>query len=249
MSADARAGAMRRNSRKRRTGMVRQALRLYHGGDPEERDVRHHEAALAAAARLGPWKEGAAVLGEVERAAADGRAEAARKEKKERGEHRVEMTEGMILSFVRACIRGGEGDPLARREPLDVAAEVIANLETLYGLSLNAAMVNPLAAAYQKLGLYSEAASLLSLLSDRTGPRLDEAGIKDGASYALVVGGHVAQRDWIAALERLREMREAGACVRRRDLDRWGVMIESQGRSKRIQNLLVIEEKEGVEAI
>jgi len=112
------------------------------------------------------------------------------------------VSDGMIMALVRACVRGskaktttttmtatttegktGESSESSRnelahkrgREPLDAARDVLLSLEEEHGLHPEPQTVNPLAAAYQSLGLRSEAAELLRMaLPDR--PKIVQTG-------------------------------------------------------------------------
>ncbi len=60
-----------------------------------------------------------------------------------------------------------------RRKPLDVARDILLSLEVKHGIPLVARHINPLASAYNRLGLCSEASALINEhLKDRTPPPL-----------------------------------------------------------------------------
>lgn len=103
--------------------------------------------------------------------------------------------------------------------------------------------MNPLAAAYQSLGLYDESAWLIQgMLSERTiGPEADvgeddtfnvfDVDSKDKGSYSLLVQGAVAQQDWANAVNALRNMTDAGLYPNMRHVHRWSEA--SQPRTKK----------------
>jgi len=231
MSPDVAASLIRRNGRKRQPGMVRHAVRLYERSNPADRDVRHHEAALAAMGKLGMWKEAVATYNEIWMGAGDGAGGGPRGD---RGPGTV--TDNMILSVIRACVRGsGGGAPVERREPLDVARDVVLNVESDHGIPMASPMVNPLAAGYQKIGLLDESRALLDLLTDRecmTSFHVDDVSAKDHASYALAVRSHVAEGDWVHAARSLREMGDAGAHATRGQWKDWSELGTSVSRKR-----------------
>jgi hypothetical protein len=100
----------------------------------------------------------------------------------------VHVTDNMISSLVRACVRASyqrsrfkgqqhlsqeleEQEAALRRIPLDTALEVLTTLQDNHGdnIPVVAHHVNPLAAAYQSLGYIPRATEMLqTLLSNRT---------------------------------------------------------------------------------
>ena len=120
--------------------------------------------------------------------------------------------------------------------------------------------VNPLAAAYQSLGLRSDAEALLcETLEDafvqkkreldiiekavgKEGTALyfdesEDTGIMDRGSYSLMVRGAVAEEDWAGAVSALTNMTEAGLYPEGRELNSWTEASkgrgERRGRNKR----------------
>ena len=89
----------------------------------------------------------------------------------------IQVTDGMILSIIKSCIRGckkmSSSSPLTvRRIPLDECRTMLLDIETNHGLPLTPSYVNPLAAAYQSIGLIKESNDLLNgCLSDRASTR------------------------------------------------------------------------------
>jgi hypothetical protein len=114
---------------------------------------------------------------------------------------------------------------------LDAARTILQELEEKHGIPLDARHVNPLAAAYQAVGLRPESAALLQLLGDRViGPEpetgsqrlnINDFGAKDKASYALLIEGAVLDADWGAAVENLTTMTDAGLFPLDRHLHTW----------------------------
>merc|ERR1712232_1234996 len=144
----------------------------------------HYEGALLACAKLGLWQralqmftnvmEGQALSSSSSRG---GGRKSHKKKHNSQNKVNVYVTDDMILSLIRACVRGSKGTDFdsihdtseARKVPLDSARDVVLNIEDTHGLPLVARYLNPLASAYQSLGFTEEAASLLEEnLSDRT---------------------------------------------------------------------------------
>jgi pentatricopeptide repeat protein len=170
----------------------------------------------------------------------------------------------MLLSLIRACVRAArqmrkqqpgagaaEGSSssdapddaiaLRRRAPLDAAVEVLRGLTSASPSPVDfpvvARHVNPIAAAYQSLGLNAEATLVLkSLLTDRTiGPEAEDGNnpfnvndvqARDKASYSLVVQGAVNEGDYVTAVDALRVMTEAGLYPNQRHLNAWTEVSE-----------------------
>jgi hypothetical protein len=180
---------------------------------------------------------------------------------------RVFVTEAMLLSLIRACVRatrqmrkqrqppGGsagvvEGSSSAaapdaslkrRRAPLDAAVEVLTGLVSSSPSPVDfpvvARHVNPIAAAYQSIGLNAEANFVLkALLTERTiGPEAEDGNdpfnvndvqARDKGSYSLVVQGAVSEGDYVAAVEALSVMTEAGLYPNQRHLNAWTEISE-----------------------
>lgn len=204
-----------RNVRKRhKPSLWRNALRTYDRmaileGDPInyvkiQRSNIHHEGAMLACAKLGLWQraleiyhyvyqqeqEGQALFSQQEqeiRPATSDRSKSASNKRK-----RVYVTDSMVLSLVRACVRASrlrsrrrgspdddcapalsqeqeEREAALRRIPLDTALEVMSTLQEEHNIPLVAYFVNPLASAYQSLGYVHEGRDILqTMLSNRT---------------------------------------------------------------------------------
>ena len=169
----------------------------------------------------------------------------------------VSVTENMLLSVVRACVRassrreagGGSGSPESaesqqqqRRAPLDAASELLRRAHDHpddHTFPLVARHVNPVAAAYLNLGLSNEATTLLTdLLRERTrGPEGEDGAdpfnvhdlqARDKASYALLVRERVSRQDWPGAIDALKTMTESGLYPATRHLNAWTEIAERQ---------------------
>uniref|UniRef100_A0A7S0FSL4 Pentacotripeptide-repeat region of PRORP domain-containing protein n=1 Tax=Minutocellus polymorphus TaxID=265543 RepID=A0A7S0FSL4_9STRA len=157
----------------------------------------------------------------------------------------------MILAVVRAAIRGSKSaemrqmDVESRRVPLDRVRDVILDMEDRYGIPVDSSHVNPLAAAYVKLKLTSEATSLLACLPDRKIRcetdddivlNINDVQSKSRESYALLVSGGVAKGDWKSAVTALSRMTDAGLYPTDRQVSVWNESAakrERRGRHKR----------------
>ncbi len=140
-------------------------------------------------------------------------------------------------------MRGDTYSVAQRRAPLDAALRVLPNLEAKLQTPLVARHVNPLAAAYQSIGLMSEAADVLhNHLLDRTGGpeaedgrdpfNVNDVSAKDKASYSLLVTGAVWDGDWGRAVDALRNMTEAGLYPTSRHLNAWTEVSERKTRQR-----------------
>ena len=173
----------------------------------------------------------------------------------------VQVTDDMILSLIRACVRASrerardkgeklspeleEQEVVLRRIPLDTALEVLTTMQKDHSIPVAARHVNPLAAAYQKLGYISQARDMLqTLLSNRTAGEEPEDGVdilnvhdlcaKDKGSYSLLVQGSVVTGDWGAAVEALTEMTNAGLYPNKRHCNVWSEISERQTRPRAV---------------
>mmetsp|Transcript_15521 Transcript_15521/g.17223 ORF Transcript_15521/g.17223 Transcript_15521/m.17223 type:complete len:452 (+) Transcript_15521:212-1567(+) len=220
-----------RNVRKRnKPSLWRHALRTYdrmgdaeQDGYPVQRATIHHEGALLACAKLGLWQKAIDIF----------------RNNVEDDKYNTVVTDNMIFSVVKACVRGckklkGEKSILEeRRAPLNAGAEMIGSIQNSnYEFLLVARHLNPLSAAYQSLGLLNEANELIQKhLMDRSrGPEpvggeetfnVHDVCAKDKASYALLVKGAVASGNWADAVEALEDMTEAGLYPNSRNLNSW----------------------------
>lgn len=251
------AGIIWRNVRKRdKASLWRYALRTYNRmkaleQDPQssplkiERTNVHHEGALLACDKLGLWQEALEIYHHVEETATTNQTVAATTRRRKA----VCVTDNMILSLISACVRGSkqmnkqETTLEERRAPLDAAVEVLLEIETKHGLPLVARHLNPLAAAFQSLGLHENATNLLQMnLHDRTSGPEEENGddpfnvhdmhAKDKASYALLVNGAVSKGDWGDAVDALKDMTEAGLYPNARHVNRWAEISESKTKQR-----------------
>lgn len=251
------AGIIWRNVRKRnKPSLWRYALRTYNRMKTLEQDSQdsplkiertnvHHEGALLACDKLGLWQEALDIYCHVEETATTNQTVVATTRRRKA----VCVTDNMVLSLVSACVRGSkqmdrmETSLEERRAPLDVATQILLELEVKHGLPLVARHLNPLAAAYTSLGLNADAANLLlNSLTDRTSGPEEENGddpfnvhdlhAKDKASYALLVQGAVSRSEWADAVEALKDMTEAGLYPNSRHLNRWTEISEGKTRQR-----------------
>ena len=252
------AGIIWRNVRKRdKPSLWRYAFRAYNRMKDLEQDSQesvlkiertnvHHEGALLACDKLGLWQEAFDIYRHVEQTATTNPTVVATTRRKKA----VCVTDNMILSLVSACVRGSKNMDRrtemieARRAPLDAAVQVLLGMEEKHGLPLVARHLNPVAAAYQSLGLNADAAKLLqNHLTDRTSGPEEEDGddpfnvndvrARDKGSYALLVKGAVSTGDWAGAVDALKEMTDAGLYPNARHLNRWTEVSESKRKAQR----------------
>lgn len=203
-----------------------------------QRSNLHHEGALVACAKLGLWKKAIEIYKTVEE-----------DQKKASNYRRVFITDNMVLSLIRSCVRGSKdaaarGKSLdERRAPLDACLEVLLSMEEKHGLPLVARHVNPIAAAFQKLGMITEASDLIvAHLQDRTSGPEEEDGddpfnvndvrAKDKGSYSLLVKGAVSEGNWEGAVEQLKIMTEAGLFPNSRNLNAWTEVSERKSKQR-----------------
>ena len=177
---------------------------------------------------------------------------------KDKIKRQVRVTDNMILSLVRACVRASrqrsrhknekrsstqqeEQEAALRRIPLDTALEILMSMKKNHNIALMSHHVNPLAAAYQSLGYIQEGRQMLqTMLSNRTAGEEPEDGVdilnvhdlcaKDKGSYSLLVQGAVVTGDWGAAVEALTDMTNAGLYPNKRHCNTWSEISERQTR-------------------
>jgi pentatricopeptide repeat protein len=256
MNSQGYAGTIWRNVRKaNKPSLWRHALRTYDrmeqnaatsvsgSAKPNELKVQrtnlHHEGALVACAKLGLWKKALQIYHDVEQ-----------EEQNPSSYKKVYITDNMVLSLIRACVRGSR-DPEAweksleeRREPLDACLEVLLTIEEKHGLPLVARHLNPVAAAFQKLGLLQEANNVLNAnLDDRSSGHPEEENgddpfnvndvrAKDKGSYSLLVKGAVSEGNWAGAVDALRTMTELGLYPNSRNLNAWTEVSERKTKQR-----------------
>lgn len=281
MSSQGYAGTIWRNVRKRnKPSMWRYSLRMYdrmvsseqqQEEDDEgrrtnspalrvERTNIHHEGALVACAKLGLWERALEIYTSLAEQGEDRGQTSHQKQQKEAtapprqsDPSSVYVTDNMVMSVVRACVRGARqacrdtSSLKERRAPLDAAVAVLRGIaDGRHGsLPLVSHHVNPVAAGYQSLGLHKDASELVqSLLTDREPGPEDEDGTdrfgvnvnnlssKDKASYSLLVNGAVSDGDWGNAVDALRDMTEAGLYPNARHLNAWTEVSERKTRHR-----------------
>ena len=262
MNSQGYAGTIWRNVRKaNKPSLWRHALRTYdrmgqntatqqganNNSDTAKKQLKvkrtnlHHEGALVACAKLGLWKKALQIYGDVQ------------DEQEASSYKKVYITDNMVLSLIKSCVRASRAsvsetaaEPLVleeRRAPLDACREVLWTMEEKQGLPLVATHMNPLAAAYQNLGLHQDASKLLNIhLQGRTRGPEEENGMdpfnvndikaKDKGSYSLLVKGAVAEGDWEGAVEALKTMTEAGLYPNARNLNAWTEVSERKTKQR-----------------
>jgi pentatricopeptide repeat protein len=199
---------------------------------------------------------------------------------------RVFVTDDMVLSLVKACVRASrlrasgsrrknrtrnktmnnatdeaeeydddidveidcvlsspemeEREAALRRIPLDTALEILSTLSDDHNIELVGYMLNPLAAAYQKLGYIQLSRDILqSMLADRTAGEdeifnVHDLCAKDKGSYSLLVQGAVVTGDWGSAVEALGDMTKAGLYPNPRHCNIWSEISERQTRPRAV---------------
>jgi len=207
------------------------------------RSAPHYEGAIVACSKLGLWREAFRIYEEAAESKDGPSAQMAQASTGAARKHRRTVTDNMILGLVRAAVRGSKSlemkskDVEYRREPLDKVSNLLLNLEKLHGIPLDAMHVNPVAAAYQKLGLPKEAADLIqACLADRkthvemgkTALNVNDVQAKDRESYGILVRGGVADGDWAAAVDALSQMTEAGMYPTERQMTYWNETAEKR---------------------
>jgi len=202
-----------------------------------QRNNIHYEGALVACAKLGLWQKALYIYNEVE--------------EKQRANNmpKVFVTDNMVLSLIRSCVLasrvtdGGTRTVEERRASLDACLTVLLDMESKHKLPLVARHLNPLAAAYQHIGLLQESRQLLlTHLSDRTSGPEEENGddpfnvndvrAKDKGSYSLLVKGAVSEGNWEDAVEALKTMTEAGVYPNDRNLNSWTEVSERKTKQR-----------------
>mmetsp|Transcript_492 Transcript_492/g.1391 ORF Transcript_492/g.1391 Transcript_492/m.1391 type:complete len:469 (-) Transcript_492:227-1633(-) len=260
MNSQGYASIIWRNVRKRnKPSLWQYALRTYdrmgkrdeeqqkNAAAPVRRSNSHHQGALLAAAKLGSWEKAIEIFELVEREQEKllqkkttqplaGNRKTVRKLP-------VHVTDDMVVSMLYACVRAmrrmssTESSLEERRRPLDAARKILETVTVKHGIILESRHYNPLAAAYQKLGLRQEAIALVRSLKDRRiGPEPEDGnqeqfnvynvGTKDKASYTLLVTGAVLEEDWTGAVDSLRNMTDAGLYPNQRHLNAWTEVSE-----------------------
>jgi len=159
-----------------------------------KRENTHFQGALIACAKLGLWREAIFIYQEMldiqldiqieqnsnqlvtnisppvdssTSASVSASASASTATPKRRTRKPIIIDQYMILSIIRACIRGMKyrvqhGENIEqRREPLDAAQEILRNMQEKHSLPPSTMQVNALASAYQYVGLYEEAMQLV----------------------------------------------------------------------------------------
>lgn len=269
-----------RNVRKRnKPSLWRHALRNYdrmatlEGEEQNQLKIQrsniHHEGAMLACAKLGLWQRAFEIYHYVHGQEVKQKGYQKKLQKQQLGlsspstqnpqsvrqRRTVFVSDNMILSLVRACVRASKQTSSssspelslasARRVPLDAALEILSALNQTHSIPLVSRHVNPVAAAYQALGYREEGRTILeTLLGDRTIGDEPENGMdilnvhdicaKDKGSYSLLVQGAVASGEWADAVEALSEMTDAGLFPNPRHLNAWTEISERQSQPRAV---------------
>jgi len=179
-----------------------------------QRTTEHFEAALVACAKLGLFREAMKIYQEVLDKVAAKRAKTTMevedtvlltdslKIKKSKTEviaakrkyvdtTRVRVTQNMILSLIKACVRQRSINEDERIHSLDLVRCVLESLTEKHGVTVEATMVNPIAAAYVKLGYLNKASDMMDrLLSSPTKSDINKSYSEDDTS-TIVETNHV----------------------------------------------------------
>jgi hypothetical protein len=239
-SLDQSAQLIWRNARKRhKPGMWRYAIRTLRGIPVPQRTAVHYEGALVACTKLAAWDTAQSLVEEMS----------------------FPLTDGMVTSLVRTAVRESRRrrtvvglDEVVRtraqrRVALDQVRDLLHQLAAHYGTKtttfpIEARHVNPLADAYQSLGLVGEARQLVQdLLTTRVSGPEDEDGsnrvniydinARDKGSCAILVEGAVLDGDWSRAVEALRAMtQENGVFPSNRHLHTWHEVSERKRKQR-----------------
>ena len=150
------------------------------------RTTSHHEAALVAASKLGMWEEAFRIYRSVEQQQGGGITDNMILSVIGACVRRSSIKYATISDENNPNVVGGGDDNRSpgrhsgsmrtltveeRRRPLDAARRILLSLEELHDIPLVARHVNPLASAYNRLGLHHEAYSLINdNLQDRIPP-------------------------------------------------------------------------------
>lgn len=246
------AGTIWKNSRKRhKPAMWKYALRTFDQMPDHLITNAHFEGALVACAKLGEWTKALEIYEKVH--AQEKKLRRQSSLNRPRDALASHVSESIVMSVLRACVRGSrKKDPDStelstgkdeRRKALDAAVELLAEIEERHEMIVGTRHVNPIAAAYDKLGLYGEAAYIVNTyLENRTkGPEpengpdqfnVNDIKAKDKGSYSLLVQGSVSEEDWGAAVAALRDMTDAGLYPSKRHLNRWTEVSEGHRRNR-----------------
>jgi hypothetical protein len=252
MNSQGYAATIWRNARKRNRPVYwRYALRTYDRMQSERNERAssssgslvtitnvHYEGALVAAAKLG-WS--AAALDIYETVCALEAKHLARG--RSLSTAMVRVTENMLLSLVRVCVRDAKQH--RTRDPLDTAVRLLQTRQEEGRIPITASYWNPVAAAYQSLGFRTDSKAIVQEnLKDRigdpeaessfeTGFNVYDVQAKDKGSYALQVSNAVNGQDWGEAIDALRDMTaQGGMFPENRHLNLWTEISERQTRQR-----------------
>jgi len=211
-----------RNARKRSSpALWRYALRTFEKSASPT--LSEFEGALVACSKLGDWNRSVAIYEMV---------------LEEEKTSDVEVTDSMIESIIRSCVRAARKDR-KNREPLDRAVDVLIK-ESSY---VSARQLDAIAAAYQNQGLHNVSTALVQEhLDDRMiGPEPEDGpdrlnihnmGTKDKGSYSLLVQSAVSTGNWTSAIDALMDMTEAGLYPNQRHIKAWSEISERKTKQR-----------------
>lgn len=230
-----------KNARKRSPSLWSYSLRMYErmgkleseGHYQIQRSNIHHEGALVACSKLADWHKALEIYHDVREI--ENCCNTKNKPNAKRTEENVFVTDDMIHSVVRAAVRAShlrsrsknnESTSVAsRRIPLDTVLEILSTLpddQNVYPYFLN-----PLSAAYQKLGCTDLSKKVLEQrLPERRNGEEDAINVhdlcaKDKGSYSLLVQTSVIDGDWGLAVSSLSQMVDAGIYPNPRHTNTW----------------------------
>jgi pentatricopeptide repeat protein len=214
-----------------------------------QRRIEHYEAALVACAKLGLFQEAMRIYQDIEEKGernslltvplqVDTKRSKSEMDRKIKQKERdaVRVTRNMILSIVKTCVRQRETSRDEKLLHLKSVLDILESLKEKHGISVEAMMVNPIAAAYVKLGHVEKAFDLMdSLLASKNRSKVvtDESFVqpisfhwndshsKDRSSYNILVEGALSKGDYSLAVEQLRDMTRNGHFPNSRSLNTW----------------------------
>ncbi len=251
-----------------------------------QRENPHFEAALNSCAKLGLWRESISIYKEMQDIYKQQQLELRLKNSAQqsssssnmspplpsssstnknslspvyrRKRKAIKINEYMILSIVKACVRGMKYrvkdkerqnyDLNKKREPLDAAMIILQHSLEKHSIKPRTIHVNSLAAGYQFLGLFEEAEKVFDFLDNERHGKLNdndndhdnistyvasEIESKDEGSYSILVKNAVTQGDWSSAIENLKEMTNNGHYPKARSLNSWSETANKRERRPR----------------
>ena len=137
------ASAIRRNSRKHSPTLQRYALRIYFerfkdSGLPVS--AIHYESALVAASKLGLWEDALVILNDIDNHVMENESnkKISSYSNNDVNNNVIRVDDAMIMSFIKACVRGSKKDKLLtikdKRKSLDVARDFLNTIEVRFDM-------------------------------------------------------------------------------------------------------------------